>query len=288
MQNLNSGGSMKLDHLRQFIIIAEEGTLTKAAEQLSISQSTLTRNMYNLENILKVSLFKHGANQIELTETGEYALSQFEKLIHYNEYVINNIRDFENKKFVIRGEVCAQGPTFKINKLKNENQISVEVKLKKETDLVLDLKEDNTDFIVTTYQITDDTIESHYFFHEQMYLSVPKEHPLYERECVSLSELSGQTLLLRTGLGVWQELIDSLTNINFVVQERKAFDQLISRFSLPAFTTNISQQYNLGDERKNILITDDIASKDYYLSFYPRYKDKLLFLLDNGKSEMEA
>lgn len=45
--------------------------------------------MYNLENILKVSLFKHGANGIELTETGEYALSQFEKLIHYNKYIIN-------------------------------------------------------------------------------------------------------------------------------------------------------------------------------------------------------
>lgn len=278
---------MKLEHLRQFVIIAGEGTLTKAAENLSISQSTLTRNMYHLENILKVSLFKHGANRIELTETGEYALSQFEKLIHYNEHIINSIRNFENKKLVIRGEVCAQGPAFKINKLKNESQISVEVKLKKETDLVSDLKEDNTDFIVTTFQIKDDAIESHYFFHEQLYVSVPKEHPLYERKSVSLSELSGQTLLVRTELGVWQELIDGLTDINFVVQGRKAFDQLISKFSLPAFTTNISQQYNLGDKRKNILITDDIASKDYYLSFYPRYKDKLSFLLDNDKSETE-
>lgn len=77
-----------------------------------------------------------------------------------------------------------------------------------------------------------------------------------------------------------------MTDINFVVQERKAYDQLISKFSLPAFTTNISQQYDLGDKRKNILITDDIASKDYYLFFYLRYKDKLSFLLDNDKSEM--
>ena len=33
---------------------------------------------------------------------------------------------------MIRGEVRAQGPAFKINKMKNENQIAVEVKLKKE------------------------------------------------------------------------------------------------------------------------------------------------------------
>lgn len=126
---------------------------------------------------------------------------------------------------------------------------------------------------------------SHIIFYEQLYLSVPKEHPLYYRENVRLSELSGQTLLVRTELGVWQELIDSLKDINFVVQERKAFDQLISKFSLPAFTTNISQQYNLGDKRKNIIITDYIASKDYYLSFYPRYKDKLSFLFDKSETE---
>lgn len=36
MQKINSRGSMKLNHLRQFIIIAGEGTLTKAAEKLSI------------------------------------------------------------------------------------------------------------------------------------------------------------------------------------------------------------------------------------------------------------
>lgn len=71
---------------------------------------------------------------------------------------------------------------------------------------------------------------SHIIFYEQLYLSVPKEHPLYYRENVRLSELSGQTLLVRTELGVWQELIDSLKDINFVVQERKAFDQLISKF----------------------------------------------------------
>ncbi len=39
---------MNLEYLRQFITTGQTGTLTKAVEQLHISQSTLTRNMYTL------------------------------------------------------------------------------------------------------------------------------------------------------------------------------------------------------------------------------------------------
>ena len=58
MQKMDGRYAMKLEYLRQFITINETGTLTKAAEQLHISQSTLTRNMYALEKILDVQLFR--------------------------------------------------------------------------------------------------------------------------------------------------------------------------------------------------------------------------------------
>ncbi|MBF1269771.1 MAG: LysR family transcriptional regulator, partial [Oribacterium parvum] len=72
---------MKLEYLRQFIRIAEEGTLSKAAEKLLLSQSTLTRNMFHLEEILDVQLFERSPNRIHLTKTGQYALKQFKDLI---------------------------------------------------------------------------------------------------------------------------------------------------------------------------------------------------------------
>ena len=82
----------------------------------------------------------------------------------------------------------------------------------------------------------------------------------------------GQTLLLRTKLGVWQELIDSVKQIHFIIQDRDTFDSLIEMFQLRAFTPNISQQYKMIDKRKHIPIMDDNSFKDYYFSTWPRAK----------------
>lgn len=82
-------------------------------------------------------------------------------------------------------------------------------------------------------------------------------------------------MLLRAELGVWQELIDSLKNIHFIIQDRDTFDNLIEMFQLPAFTTNISQQYKMIDKRKHIPIKDNNSFKDYYFSYLSQDKDML-------------
>ena len=48
---------MELRHLRYFMSIAREGSLTKAAEYLHVTQPTLSRQMKDLELDLGVELF---------------------------------------------------------------------------------------------------------------------------------------------------------------------------------------------------------------------------------------
>ncbi|EGL43635.1 hypothetical protein HMPREF9966_0894 [Streptococcus anginosus SK52 = DSM 20563] len=45
---------LNLQHLEQLIVFSQEGTLSKAAEVLLISQPSLTRNMQMLEDELGV------------------------------------------------------------------------------------------------------------------------------------------------------------------------------------------------------------------------------------------
>ena len=82
---------------------------------------------------------------------------------------------------------------------------------------------------------------------------------------------------MRTELGVWQELIDYLKQIHFIIQDRDTFDSLIEMFQLRAFTLNISQQYKMIEKRKHIPIMDDNSSKDYYFSIWPR--TKIIYLI---------
>ena len=52
--------------LEQLISIAEEGTLSKAAERLHLSQPAISRSMQRLENDLGVTLFDRQKNKIAL------------------------------------------------------------------------------------------------------------------------------------------------------------------------------------------------------------------------------
>ncbi len=61
---------LNLQHLEQLIVLSQEGTLSKAAEVLLISQPSLTRNMQMLEDELGVILFERRKNKLSFTETG--------------------------------------------------------------------------------------------------------------------------------------------------------------------------------------------------------------------------
>ena len=64
---------LNLLELAQFVAFAECGTLSKAAEQLHISQPTLTRTMRHVEDAFGVPLFHRSKNHLALNQTGEIA-----------------------------------------------------------------------------------------------------------------------------------------------------------------------------------------------------------------------
>ena len=70
---------MDITQLRYFQIIAETGSLTRAAEQLHISQPAMSAMLKKLEEELGVELFDRTPNRIHLNDVGEAAL------IHVNQ-----------------------------------------------------------------------------------------------------------------------------------------------------------------------------------------------------------
>ena len=62
---------MKLSSLRDFVTVAERGSLRAAARQLDVSQPTITRSIQELEKDLGVSLFERQAKGVRLTRMGE-------------------------------------------------------------------------------------------------------------------------------------------------------------------------------------------------------------------------
>jgi len=88
--------------LEYYISIVEHKSITRAADALFISQSTLSRQIMDMEKELGVVLFERGRREISLTEDGDFLYqrvkeivqlaSDTEKIIHAGQSLSGTIR----------------------------------------------------------------------------------------------------------------------------------------------------------------------------------------------------
>ncbi|HEM3467321.1 LysR family transcriptional regulator [Streptococcus suis] len=276
---------LQLQQLEQLIAFADQGTLSKAAEALLISQPSLTRNMQSLEDELGVQLFQRSKNKLVLTETGEYTVKQARKLLKQGQTFLENVQRFSMQATTLFGGICAPGVEWELRSRFAEQKINQEIHLDLQENeaLISGLLDEHYQFIVTDFLLNKDDILSTGFFMEQLYLSVPPAHPFALQEEIQLSDLADLTMLLRSDLGIWQPLVDSLTETKFIVQKDwDAFEELVSASALPSFSTNITQQSSENDsQRVHVPISDKEATKTFYISVLKKNKAILSQLTEN-------
>lgn len=86
MQRLN------YHHLHYFWAVAKQGNLTRAAEQLHVSQSALSTQIRQLEDELGQDLFERRGRLLELTEAGRIALDYADQIFSRGEELIATLR----------------------------------------------------------------------------------------------------------------------------------------------------------------------------------------------------
>lgn len=83
---------IELRHLHYFKVLAEELHYRKAAEKLYISQSALSQQIKQLENLLELSLFDRINKRVVLNDAGKLFYKDAIQVIHKMQTALNNLK----------------------------------------------------------------------------------------------------------------------------------------------------------------------------------------------------
>lgn len=84
---------MDIRLLEYFLAVAKYGTITRASEQLHITQPTISRQMMELEEALGAKLFIRGKRQVTLTEAGILLQQRAEQIVALMEKTRRDVTD---------------------------------------------------------------------------------------------------------------------------------------------------------------------------------------------------
>ena len=88
---------MVLHNYEYFVAIVDEGSLTKAAEHLYVSQPSLSQYLKRLEANLGVELFDRSASPLRLTYTGERYYQYVLQMMKLDENIRREFQDIKNQ-----------------------------------------------------------------------------------------------------------------------------------------------------------------------------------------------
>lgn len=81
---------MNFQQLRHFVVTAASGNIFKAAQELNITQSGLSRSISALEDSLRMPLFERGPKGVTLTEVGRQFLPYAQHMLHEQARILDH------------------------------------------------------------------------------------------------------------------------------------------------------------------------------------------------------
>ena len=176
---------MELRHLRYFVAVAEEGSVTRAAERLGMQQPPLGQQVKALEDELGVRLFDRAPKRIALNASGQVFLKHARDLLAGAEEAVEDVRRFdrgERGRLTVGFTSSASFHHLAPKLLRTFRQTyplaRIEVEESETYELILGLQQRRLDAALL-HIATDrfDDLTSAVLAEEDMVVAVPSDHP---------------------------------------------------------------------------------------------------------------
>lgn len=210
---------MELHQLRYFAKVAETLNFSEAAKELSVTQSTLSQQIKQLEGELGVQLLLRDSHHVELTDVGRAFLPSAHNTLREADTCIDRIRDVQQ----LNTGTLNIGSTYTFSLLLKETTleflkafpgIKLNIYCDSMESLMCKLRRQEID-VALSYKPTRnyDDIESNILFDNRLTVVVGDTHPLASHRMLRMIDLEKWNLAL-PAVGM---------------QARHTFDRLVAR-----------------------------------------------------------
>ena len=279
----------ELYQLIQLIAIAEWGTMSKAAEELHLSQPALSRSMQKLEETLQVSLFDRQKNKISLNENGRLAVEHARRVIDQAHDLVDQVRAFDRSRRTISIGSCAPAPLWELVSITSRlyPDMAISSEMKDADTLMAGLADGTYQFIILPRTVESPDLYSFPFEKERIYFSLPPAHPLASMKELSFRDIDGESILLLAQIGFWKDVCDKMMPLThaLVQNEQADFAELVQASALPSFVSDLTMKWSGRPENRVVIpITDPEASAVYYFICRREERKKLSALIRHLQS----
>ncbi|MCE7053622.1 LysR family transcriptional regulator [Algoriphagus sp. AGSA1] len=193
---------MELRHLNYFKAVAEELNFRKAAGRLFISQPGLSRQIRQLEEILKVKLFERDQKHVELTVAGAYLKGEVDFILNHLELTGNQLKLIAAGKIGelrigflgsasnqilpdLLARLNAQQPLISTSLEELSNSVQVEM-----------IEKDKLDLGFVRLASVPSELEMKVVLRDTFSLVVPKDHPIEAKGFLSVNQFRDESFVL--------------------------------------------------------------------------------------------
>jgi DNA-binding transcriptional LysR family regulator len=189
---------MELRDLEYFVVVAQHGNVTRAAEALELSTPALSKCLRRLESSVAAKLVERTPRGVALTPAGKLLLAKARRLGQLKEEVVREVADLAHGQAgelriglsQVDGEalpaayshLLREAPKLILKLTVGNNDVMVPRLCAGELDLV---------FNIIPAAPYEGTVQEH-LFDDEFVVCAAKDHPLVNRRNLRLSDLAGQ------------------------------------------------------------------------------------------------
>lgn len=191
---------MDLGELQVFLMVAKEGSFSRAAERLYRTQPAVSLGIRKLEDSLGQPLFVRGARPVRLTDAGTLLKDYAERLLNLRDEVKKGLMELEGLK---RGELSLGVNESSIHALLpalgkfREDHPGVQVRVHRmfSRDIPHEVLNYRLDLGAISFVPRDAQLQATEILKDELTLVVPPKHALAKKREVDIADLGGENFI---------------------------------------------------------------------------------------------